>query len=96
MNNQFLSMISGLLPVIVQLGRANPKFPEWVAWLLLVVIGIGMYALGADTVELASREWWQGAVVYVLLAAGITQGTSSLANQFGIKSLQTNNGEVGK
>jgi uncharacterized membrane protein HdeD (DUF308 family) len=76
--------------VIVQLGRANPRFPEWAAILSIVVIAIGGYALADPSVAM-TREWWSGAVTWVLKTAGIVQIVSSLANAAGVKALQTNN-----
>jgi len=90
MNQELLMAVTSILPVIVQLGRANPKFPEWAAVVSVVVIGLGGYAL-ADPHIAMTQEWWGNALTWLLKTAGIVQIVSSFANMAGVKQLQTNN-----
>lgn len=86
---EFLAVIAAPLLVYVQKLRANPNIPDYVSLPIAIAIGIGAYMLGAETVELASREWWQGAIMWALSALGVVQLTSGVANMAGVKSMQT-------
>lgn len=90
MNQELLATITSLLPVIIQLGRANKKFPEWAALLAVVLVGVGGYALADPNVAM-TQAWWGGAVTWLLKTAGIVQVVSSLANMADVKQLQTSN-----
>ena len=90
MNLELLGAVTALLPVVVQLGRANPKFPEWAAIVSIILIAVGGYALADPNIAM-TQAWWGGAVTWVLKTAGIVQIVSSFANAAGVKALQTNN-----
>lgn len=90
MNLELLTAVTSVLPVIVQLARANPKFPEWAALLAVVVIGLGGYALADPNIAM-TQEWWGNALTWLLKTAGIVQLVSSFANLAGVKQLQTSN-----
>lgn len=90
MNAELLTTVTSLLPVIIQMGRANEKFPEWAALVAVVVVGLGGYAL-ADPHIAMTQVWWAGAVTWLLKTAGIVQIVSTFANMAGVKKLQTSN-----
>jgi uncharacterized membrane protein HdeD (DUF308 family) len=88
MNAELLGTITSILPVVVQMGRANPKFPEWAALLAVVVIGVGGYALSDPNVAM-TQAWWAGAATWLLKTAGIVQIVSTIGNMTNVKQLQT-------
>lgn len=76
---EILGTVGMLLPVLVQWLRAQKSFPEWAAVALIGAVGVGCYWLFNEGNPL-TREFWQGAIQWVLMALGVNQATSSAAN----------------
>jgi hypothetical protein len=74
-----LGTVGMLLPIFVQKLRAKKSFPEWGALLIVGAIGVTCYWLVGDGNPL-TKEFWQGAVGWVLMAMGVNQGASMAAN----------------
>jgi hypothetical protein len=88
----FLSSLAMVLAGAVQKMRADPRIPDYVTLPVAALLGLGAYALGSETIEWASRIWWQGSILWVLAALGVVQTMSGAANSGvpGLKGFKTN------
>jgi hypothetical protein len=77
--NQTIAQFGMLIPIAVQWLRAQKKVPEWATWAITACVGLACYGLYADG-NWQTREFWQHAGLWVLMAMGVNQGASSLAN----------------
>lgn len=89
---EFFGTANALIGALVQGLRSRSEVPEWVAMAVLVVGSVVAYWLGTSDADLASKAFWQGAVLFVAVSAGIVQGVSSVANMANVKALKTKNG----
>ena len=74
-----LAQLGMLLPVLVQWLRAKKTVPEWATWAITAAIGVACYWMYSEG-NPATKEFWQGAGLWVLVAMGVNQGASSAAN----------------
>ena len=66
---------------VIQYLRAQPWFQEWMAFLLLLVVGaVGFWLSSADSTAHGARFFVLGWLEYTKAAAATTAGVSLLAN----------------
>lgn len=93
---EFFGAANAVIAILAQGIRSRPGLTlqarESLAATVIVVASVAAYWLGTEGADPTSKQFWQEAVIYVAVSAGLVQGASSLANVAGVKALQTRNG----
>lgn len=88
---EVLGLVSLLLPIGVQFLRAKRSFSEPLAVGLMAACGLAAYWLFNEGNPM-TRDFWQGAVMWVLAALGVNRAASSAAHS-GVAAIPVTNSQ---